>query len=499
MRFIQFVYKNMGTLPMAVLHVFFFLAFCSVSILNHYFFRSAALDYGIANQALYQFAHLQNPVCTLLLQNTDAPYLSLHMSLWVPLLSPLYWIFGSYTLLWVQNIALIFCGVGIYKVAAEELQNKSFAFLITLQFYISFAVYAALASDFHENVLGACFFPWLYYYYSHGKKWQTFLCVLAMLISKENFAIWLPFVIVGLVFVNKQWNYKQWLFPLGLILLCASWFILVGLWIMPALSPVGKFEQLTRFSHLGGNIEEIISTIISKPLDMFNLFYKSNVQPDSDELIKQELLWVLLFSGGIALLWRPSFLLMILPLLMQKLWNKEVAFWGINYHYNIEFAPVIAIAIVMMLASIKQVQIKSSLLVFCLLGTLYMTVSKMQERIAYHYNPINENVFSSTHYSSQLPVVIIKKGLNQIPQNASVSAHANLAPHIANRDTIYHFPFIKNARYIALLFPTNNTYPLSPATYNHIVDSLKQSRHWKIEYYEEPILIMKRNDWISHP
>lgn len=494
MRFIQTFYKNKGALPMAVLHVFFFLLFCSVSLLNHYFFRSAALDYGIANQALFQFAHLQNPVCTLLLQSADAPYLSLHMSLWVPLLSPLYWIFGSYSLLWVQNIAIVFCGIGIYKVVQLKLINKSFAFFITLQFYLSFAIYSALASDFHENVLGACFFPWLFYYYSSGKKIQTFLCVLAMLISKENFAIWLPFVIIGLMLVNKQWNYKQWVFPLGLILICASWFLVAGLWIMPDLSPVGKFEQLNRFSHLGGSIGEIINTIISKPLDMFTLFYKSNVQPDTDELIKQELLWTVLLSGGIALLWRPAFLLMILPLLMQKLWNKEVAFWGINYHYNIEFAPLIAIAIVMMLASIKQIQLKRLLLVLCLLGTLYITVSKMQQRTAYHYNPIKENVFSAAHYQSQLPLAILKKGLNRIPENASVSAHANLAPHIANRNRIYHFPFIKNAQYIALLFPSNQNYPLTNADYNYMVDSLKQSEKWIIDFYEKPILVLKRND-----
>lgn len=494
MRFIQTFYKNTGALPMAILHMFFFLLFCSVSLLNHYFFRSAALDYGIANQALFQFAHLQNPVCTLLLQNADAPYLSLHMSLWVPLLSPLYWIFGSYTLLLIQNIAIVFCGIGIYTVAQQKLINKSFAVFITLQFYLSFAIYSALASDFHENVLGACFFPWLFYYYSSGKKVQTFLCVLAMLISKENFAIWLLFVIVGLMLVNKQWNYKQWIFPMGLILICGSWFLLVGLWIMPALSPLGKFEQLNRFSHLGGNIGEIIETIISRPFDMFTLFYKSNVQPDADELIKQELLWALLFSGGIALLWRPSFLLMILPLLMQKLWNKEVAFWGINYHYNIEFAPIIAIAVVMMLASIKQIQLKRLLLVLCLLGTFYITVSKMQQRTAYHYNPIKENVFSSAHYHSQLPIAILKNGLNQIPKNATVSAHANLAPHIANRKTLYHFPFIKDARYITLLFPTIDTYPLTTTDYNHIIDSLKQSNQWNIEFYEEPILILKRND-----
>ena len=303
-------------IPELSLHVFFFFVFFSVSILNHYFFRSAALDYGIANQALYQFANFHNPVCTLLLQNANAPYLSLHFSFWVPLLSPLYWIFGSYTLILVQNFALVFCGLGIYKVAIKLLNNQVFAWLITLQFYMSFAIYGALASDFHENVIGACFLPWLFYFYSFDKKWPAFFCFLAMLISKENFAIWLPFILIGFVLVNKQWNVRQWIFPSALIVVCVVWFLAVSLWMMPTLSTVGKFEQLTRYSHLGNGIQEIASTIFTQPLQVFQLFYKSHIQPDLDEVIKHELLIALLLSGGIALLWKPEFLWLILPLLI---------------------------------------------------------------------------------------------------------------------------------------------------------------------------------------
>ena len=481
-------------IPEYSLHVFFFIVFSLVSVLNHYYFRSSALDYGIVNQALFQFANFHPAVCTVLLQNVYAPYLGLHMSLWVPLVSPFYWIFGSYTLLWFQNAALIFCGIGIYKLASKLLKNEAFSLLITLQFYLSFAIYSALAFDFHDNVIGACFVPWFFYFYSFDKKWQAGLCFLAILISKENFAIWLPFIILGMVWVNKQFNYRQWAFPMAMILFSVIWFFAVSKYIMPALSPVGKFEQLSRFSHLGNNVSEIVKTIFTQPLKVFSLFYESHVQPDPEEIIKHELLFSLILSGGIALIWKLEFLWMILPLLMQKLWNKETAFWGINYHYNIEFAPVIGIAIILMLYSIKSDKLKRILLLTCLLGTGYITYSKMQHRVSVYYNEVNENVFIKAHYKSALPVNIILQGLGNIKSNDTVSAQTNLIPHLANRDYIYHFPTIKNANIIAVLYPCESTYPLSQETYIALIDSLKSSPFWEINFQENTLLILKRKE-----
>jgi uncharacterized membrane protein len=123
------------------------------------------LDYGIANQALYQYAHLKEAHITQLLPGITMPYLALHVSLWALLVSPFYYIFGSYTLLIFQNLALIFAGAGLVKLG-KILQLKDGVLIwVLIQFYVSFAIYAALAFDYHDNVIGACFLPWLFYYF----------------------------------------------------------------------------------------------------------------------------------------------------------------------------------------------------------------------------------------------------------------------------------------------------------------------------------------------
>jgi uncharacterized membrane protein len=108
-----------------IVHLVFFVIFGLISILNHYFYRTFGLDLGIANQALYQYAHGNSAICTQLLGAQETPYLALHISLWVPILSPFYWVFGSYTLLIFQNLALIFGGIGLSRLAEDYSHSPS--------------------------------------------------------------------------------------------------------------------------------------------------------------------------------------------------------------------------------------------------------------------------------------------------------------------------------------------------------------------------------------
>ncbi|MDZ4667639.1 MAG: DUF2079 domain-containing protein, partial [bacterium] len=419
---------------------FFFLVFSILTLPNHYFYRTFGLDYGIANQALFQYAHFQQAICTQLLGGQETPYLALHISLWVPIISPFYWLFGSYTLLIFQNLALIFGGIGLVKLAQEFKLSQNLTALLLVQLFSSFAIYAALAFDYHDNVIGACFIPWLFYFYKKDSYFLSAICFLALLISKENMAIFAAFTAMSLGFVYKENGRNNVYFSFGLILIAFSWFFIAAKIWMPALSPAGKFEQLSRFSHLGNNLESIIIYIISHPIEMLKMFYFSHIQPDSFEMVKQEFIWVLFLSGGFALLFRPIYLWMALPILMQKLWNKELAFWGMSFHYQIELAFVISLALLASINSFNNNRIKYAILISAVLLTAYTSISYMQHRLA-DYKVENENLFDPTHYFSPLNISAIQDKLAQIPANVAVCAQSNLMPHLANRNKIYHFPY----------------------------------------------------------
>ncbi len=476
---------------MRFIHLLFFLLYGMVSILNHYFLRSAGLDYGLSNQALYLYAHAKSPMVTMLLGEQQVyHYMGLHVSIWVPLLSQFYWIFGSYTLLIFQNIFLIFGAVGLGKTAALFKYNSIEQTLVQIHYYVFFGIYAALANDYHDNVIAASFLPWLIFGYLKPNKPIFWIAFFAMLFSKENISIWLIAIAFGLIILRIEKDRFQKFLPIWMIAISVIWFITCSYWIMPHFSHTGKFEQLNRFSHLGKSLPEIVKHVFSNPLKMLSMFFKSHVSPDAEEVIKQEFLLALLVSGAWLCILRPAFLVMALPLLMQKLWNKETAFWGVTYHYQVEFAALISLALIIALKAVSPKYRVWLIAIICSCA-LVQTVTLIQKRMAF-FEPKKENLFDPNHYKPEINTHKVRAFLTQIDEKEKVCAQANFLPHLANREEAYHFPYFEKANLIIMSKNAGSYYPCSPEKGMHLLDSLKDSKGWEIIPNPNELIILRR-------
>lgn len=476
---------------MRFIHLLFFLLYGMVSILNHYLLRSAGLDYGIANQALYLYASAKPPLVTMLLGEQQVyHYMGLHVSLWVPILAPFYWVFGSYTLLIFQNACLVFGAIGLGKLATHFKYLPIEKVLIQLHYYAFFGIFNALANDYHDNVIAACFLPWLVLGFVQSRNGIAWFSFFAMLLSKENISIWLIAVACGLWLIQRKDNKVQTWQALYMGIIAMVWFLICSYIIMPHYSDAGKFEQLNRYSHLGKSLPEIIKYVIAHPLHMLSLFYQSHVQPDADEIIKQEFLWALLFSGAWAVVWRPAFLIMALPLLMQKLWNKETAFWGANNHYQAEFAALLSLALLFTFKPIKGNK-RIALLALVSAFSLVQTLSLMQERKAW-FDPSKENLLSINHYKAAINTKEVRTYLNQISKEESICAQANFLPHLANRTNAFHFPYYAQANLIIVSKTADNYYPLNVEKGQMLLDSLLASQAWEALPNNADLWVLKR-------
>tara|TARA_B110000037_G_scaffold188288_1_gene219543 strand:- start:66610 stop:66882 length:273 start_codon:yes stop_codon:yes gene_type:complete len=54
--------------------------------------------------------------------------------------------------------------MGIYKYLAYSLNKEKLAIRATLFFFLFYGVYSALASDNHNNLIGACMVLWFFYF-----------------------------------------------------------------------------------------------------------------------------------------------------------------------------------------------------------------------------------------------------------------------------------------------------------------------------------------------
>ena len=85
-----------------------------ISLVNHYLFKTYALDLGLYTHAMYDYAHFRVDDCSIF-KAVPQSILSDHFDLYLVILSPLIYVFGSYTLLIVQIAAVLLGGWGVYK------------------------------------------------------------------------------------------------------------------------------------------------------------------------------------------------------------------------------------------------------------------------------------------------------------------------------------------------------------------------------------------------
>ena len=471
----------------------FTLVYCLISIVNHYLYRTYALDLGMFNHALYSFAHLKNAYFTLGIDGVEMPFLGTHFSLIVILLSPLYYVFGSYTLIIIQILAILIGGLGIYKYAKYKLNNDIIVpSIILVQFFSIWGIFSALSFDFHCNVLGAMFVPWFIYYLEKRKLHETLFFLILLLISSETIAIWAFFIILGLIVKNWKKHKSEYLrFEVPAALFCLLYGLVVIGNIMPWLQCASNNLQYGRYSQLGGSFGSILFSIIQNPSHTFFSLFNNTLGDPAYDGIKRELFIMVFVSGGLALLLRPVYLIMLIPIFAQKLFSNEYAFWGINGQYSIEFVPILSLAVIDCICNFRKFKI--GLAIFFASITLFFTINSLDHRTSKWYNKTNSRFYSKSHYKSDVDISSIEDALKLVDDNSSVSANSCLVPRLAFREKIYHFPIVKDSDYIVLLDYEGGAYPLSVNDFKIKVEELKNSKEYKLIYNHNKLLIFKKS------
>ena len=459
--------------------------FCLISLVNHYNFRTFGLDLGIYTHGIYSYAHLNWHTFTLGLEGQPFNHLGNHFSPIVALISPLYYLFGTYTLLIVQIGALLFGGWGVYRYAKERLHGLQ-PELVMVLFFSMWGVYSALAYDWHANVIAAMFVPWFILYFEKEDWKKATLMFVLVLICKENMAVWMAAIIAGLAIKNlfiKPME-SNWLMTGSLLSISIIYFIVVQSVIMPSLNPLGISDHLGNYSHLGDGPAGVVKTILTKPRHIFYLMFESLQEDELTFKLKSQLHFMVLVSGGIALIYRPYFLIMLAPIYAQKLLSSSPSHWGVYAQYSIEFAPIICLAMIEWLRRLQFGMLKVPILLgFIGLATVFN----------WHPTRYNTGFFKAEHYQSGLNTEAIYNALELIPANAPVSASNAIVPHLADRDKIYLYPVVSDAAYLAILTHGRDLYPVDSLAFPQKIVELRSDTLNELIYDENDFLIIKRH------
>jgi uncharacterized membrane protein len=460
------------------------LLFTSISLVNHYFFRTYSFDLGLFNQAMYDYRSFRFSD-TGTFTYTQDNFLADHFDLYLIIFSPLSYLLGSSTLLWVQIFSLLLGSWGVYRFVRNKQADLALPAMIGfLSFY---GIYTALAFDYHSNVVAAASVPWFFLSMQQRKFTAALAWFLWILAGKETMALWM-----GVVVVCMAWEYRkdkkalQWL---GLFwFLAVVWFLVIHGWVLPSLNSQGYAHF--KYKILGETPLEALQTLITQPAEVFSHFLHNHTGAAEGHGIKEETQKLLLLSGAWLLVFRPAYLGMLVPLVFMKFFHNETKTWSICYHYSIEFAPILAIGGFSVLSGLKQPVWRKAIGWFVVASTMVATGLSMAEN-KFYCGEERHRFYTVKHWHAPYDIGALKEGLSSIPSGARVSANAPLVPRLAFRDHIYCYPIVKDAEYVVFSLGL----PPYPLTWEENIAHCKKyysDTGWELSFVNKEIRIFRR-------
>ena len=201
-----------------------------LSILRHMHFQSGGFDLGIYDQTVWQYAHFLFPYNSI----KERFILGDHLTLTLPLLAPLFWIWEDVKILLIfQAVWITFSTIAIYKLSRLRKFSPFISLSVSFIYSIFWGIQFAVFFDFHPIIVGVGMLAWLLYFLE-SKKWKFFWTVLVLLfLTQENTGI--AVACVGFIYLFKKGYRKNAiLFILGGIIVS-----LVSVKFIDFMSPAG--------------------------------------------------------------------------------------------------------------------------------------------------------------------------------------------------------------------------------------------------------------------
>ena len=436
------------------------LLYALISLVNHYLFKTYALDLGLYTHAMYDYTHFRIDDCSLF-KSQPQNILSDHFDLYLIILSPLVLVFGSYTLLLVQIAAALLGGWGIYKLIGLYTDDVWMPVLASAVFFFSFGIIHPFSFEYHSNVLTTMIFPWLLYFLKKGNYRLATLMVVLFVIGKENMSLWLLFVVIGLMWDYRKDRKAIWHLA-AYAVFSLVYFFVVNMIVMPKLG--GSGGGFSRYEYLGADYVEVAKTLITHPRLTIKLLFTSTIGIEefagiregmhylvnvvianpNNAGIKEEFYCCALATGLVFTILKPNYLFMLLPLLGQKMIACQPNFWGISLHYSVEFMPVIVVSSFLIINKFKKKWLRLALAVALLVSTIGTTFYTMGTTKSYVLKD-QVCVYRGEHYrQDKFDANYARKLTRMIPDGASVCAGNMFIPRLAMRKEVSDFQLDMN-------------------------------------------------------
>src|ERR1041384_2358083 len=329
--------------PTALAFAFlFFVVSTSASYARWANFEYRTLDLAYYVQALWQLVHGR-----LELSLAGVPLLGNHVEPIVFLMAPLFLLFPHPMMfVFVQNAALATMAPVGFITARRIGLSPTPALLLALGLLVTPATGYVALHEFHPEAFTAPCLLLMIYARIRGSLWLHWVGSIALLACKENTALILAaYGGVHLVLKRKHPAAELRAWYAGPLVVSILWFLVCTKLITPTLH-YGAIDYLPLDDRLGTTAGDILIKAVTQPHRVVSAL--------SGSLAHGNLVWGLLLPFLGLPLFRPRWLLIATPILLQHLLSWRASEWQIYFHYAAPLVPLFWIALTESVTGLEQ-------------------------------------------------------------------------------------------------------------------------------------------------
>jgi uncharacterized membrane protein len=383
----------------------------------HADFRTYTFDIGIFDQGVWLLSRFHDPFVTVRGLNLFAD----HSSFILLLVVPLYWLWDSPVVLLVtQTLAIGLAAIPLFLLARDLLESAWLGVAVAAVFLLNPAVEWTNLENFHPDSYELLFLA-AALYFMVKQRWRWFLAFIALLLLvKED----VPLLVVPLgIYVGLRYKTRVGYY---LALAAAVWLALDLFVIMPRFGEGGSvYWGRIPF----GGPTGLLKTAFRDPQTVFAYV----TQPERVDYV------IILLSTLAFLPLLSPFVLVVAGTIAFNVLSTHGYQHVIKYHYSTLIVPTLIVAAVFAIARFDTLRSRAKLVGVVLVATVVS---------AYLLGPLPLSRAPGPAVTVNAPRnEAILEAMDLLPEDAVVSAHYSIVPHIAHRQGIYDWPNPFRAQY----------------------------------------------------
>ena len=379
----------------------------------HHGLGTSSFDSALYDQGIWLMSRFHTPFVTLMGRNLMGD----HTSFVLVFLVPLYWVFpAAGTMFFVQAAAIGAGAIPVYLYARRRLDSDWYGAVMAAAYLLHPAVSWTNMENFHPDAFLGVFVGFAIYG-ALERKWRLYavFVVLSLLVKEDVSLVVVPLGVWVAIKRDRR---------IGLLTIGGSIAFMAVAMLVVMRSLIGVPTRNGWRIPFGGPTG-VIKTAVRNPTQIADHF-RSDGRP--------WYVWQMTSPLAFMFLRRPTVAMISMLVLFTNILSTFWYQFHIQYHYSLIAVPGLVMGTTYALGAIPRTGRWNR-------GRSVGAVAVCSVLAAYAWAPLPFANYAVGYWAPDHPVAIAARDIiGDIPDDAVVSAHYRMTPHLAYRREIYQFP-----------------------------------------------------------